>query len=293
MTRFLLLLLLAALPAAAQTRVWLDADTANEIDDLYALTRALSAPGLTIAGLSSTQWKHSPVAEGNTLEASHHLNEALLGLLDKSAIPAHRGSMVPLYWWGRDRAAYSGAAYHLMLEARAMPAGQKLTVVALGALTNVASALLMDPAIAAKIRLYWLGAEIREGVWDKSEFNCLNDIHALNEVLNAKDLELFIMPTTVARHLTFDYAGTAARLKEQGRLGRFLLDRWDRHSPGAANWIMWDLAAVEWLLSPSLVESRMIRTPPENTSREVRAATRIDVEAMRAAFWKGISGLGR
>ena len=201
--------------------------------------------------------------------------------------------MVPLYWWGRDRAAYSGAAYHLMLEARAMPAGQKLTVVALGALTNVASALLMDPAIAAKIRLYWLGAEIREGVWDKSEFNCLNDIHALNEVLNAKDLELFIMPTTVARHLTFDYAGTAARLKEQGRLGRFLLDRWDRHSPGAASWIMWDLAAVEWLLSPSLVESKMIGTPPENTQREVRAATRINVEAMRAAFWKGISGLGR
>lgn len=288
MTRLLLPLLCFALLSPGQTRVWLDADTANEIDDLYALTRALTAPGLTVVGLSSTQWKHSPVAEGNTLEASQHLNEALLGLLGKGGVPAHRGSMVPVYWWGRDRIAYSGAAYHLMLEARATRPGEKLTVVALGALTNVASAIMMDPAIAARLRLYWLGAEIRNGVWDKSEFNCLNDIHALNEVLNAKDLEMFVMPTTIARQLTFDYEDTAARLGEHGRIGRFLLDRWNRHSPGADRWIMWDLAAVEWLLNPSLVESAMMQTPPENTRRQVRAATAIDVEAMRAAFWKAI-----
>jgi purine nucleosidase len=286
MIRLLLCTLAIALVLPAQTRVWLDADTANEIDDLYALTRALTAPELTIVGLSSTQWKHSPVAEGNSLEASHHLNEALLGLLGKQSVPSHRGSIVPLYWWGRDRIAYSGAAYHLMLEARKTPAGEKLTVVALGALTNVASAVMMDPAIAAKIRLYWLGAEIRDGVWNKNEFNCMNDLHALNEVLNAKDLELFIMPATVARHLTFDYADTDARLREHGRLGRFLLDRWDRHSPGANRWIMWDLAAVEWLLTPALVESELIQTPPENTRRQVRAATKIDVQAMRDLFWK-------
>lgn len=293
MPRLICLVLLTLLPAAAQTRLWLDADTANEIDDLYALTRALTAPGLTVLGLSSAQWKHSPVAEGNTLEASQHLNEALLGLLGKGAIPAHRGSLVPLYWWGRDRIAYSGAAYHLMLEARKTPAGEKLTVVALGALTNVASAVMMDPSIAARIRLYWLGAEIRDGVWNKSEFNCLNDIHALNEILNARDLELWVMPATVARHLTFDYDGTAARLANLGRVGRFLLERWDRHSPGARSWIMWDLAAIEWLLNPQLVESTMLRTPPENTQRDVRVATRIDAESMRTEFWKGISGLGR
>lgn len=288
MIRLLLPLLCTALVLPAQTRVWLDADTANEIDDLYALTRALTAPGVTIVGLSSTQWKHSPVAEGDTLEASQHLNEALLGLLGKGGVPAHRGSMVPVYWWGRDRIAYSGASYQLMLEARKTPPGEKLTVVALGALTNVASAIMTDPAIAARLRLYWLGAEIRDGVWDKSEFNCLNDIHALNEVLNAKDLEMSVMPTTVARQLTFDYEDTAARLKDLGRAGRFLLDRWDRHSPGASRWIMWDLAAVEWLLNPSLVESTMIQTPPENTHRQVRAATAIDVDGMRAAFWKAL-----
>lgn len=293
MDRFLYLLLILAPALPAQTRVWLDADTANEIDDLYALTRALTAPGLTITGLSSTQWKSSPLAEDNTLEASHLLNEALLGLLGKTGIPAHRGSLVPVYWWGRDRAAYSGAAYHLMLEARRTPPGEKLTVVALGALTNVASALLMDPAMAERLRLYWLGAEVRDGVWDKSEFNCLNDIHALNIVLNARGLELFVMPVNVARALTFDYERTAPGLRAGGRLGEFLLNRWNQHAPGASRWIMWDLAAVEWLLNPALVESRMMPTPPENTKREVRVATGIDAAAMRAAFWEAFAAVTR
>lgn len=293
MTRLLPLLLLAVLAAPAQTRVWLDADTANEIDDLYALTRALTAPGLEIAGLSSAQWKASPIAEGNTLEASQLLNEALLGLLGKTSIPAHRGSLVPVYWWGRDRAAYSGAAYHLMLEARKAAPDRKLTVVALGALTNVATALMMDPSIAARMRLYWLGAEVREGVWNKSEFNCLNDIHALNEALNARDLEISVMPANVAAQLTFDYADAAPRLRAAGRLGEFLLGRWNGHAPGASSWIMWDLAAIEWLLNPALVESKLMPAPPENTPRQVRVATSIDAARMRANFWEALARIAR
>jgi hypothetical protein len=81
------LLLFAALGVDAQPRLWLDADTANEIDDLYALTRALTAPGYRPVALSSAQWKQSPLAESNTLEASQLLNEALLGLLGKDDLP--------------------------------------------------------------------------------------------------------------------------------------------------------------------------------------------------------------
>ena len=108
-----------------------------------------------------------------------------------------------------------------MLEARKAAPDRKLTVVALGALTNVATALMMDPSIAARMRLFWLGAEVREGVWNKSEFNCLNDIHALNEALNARDLDISVMPANVAAQLTLDYADAAARLGAAGRLGEF------------------------------------------------------------------------
>lgn len=293
--RFLGCLVLACLAACAQTRIWIDADTANEIDDLYAITRMLAAPELEIVALSSAQWSKSPAAEGNTLEASQRLNEALLGLTGRMSIPHPRGSAVGVYWWGADRAAYSAAAHHLIRAARGTPAGEKLAVIALGALTNVASALMIDPSIAPKIRLYWLGAfiDIERGVWDKSEFNCLNDIPALNEVLNRKDLELRVMPASVARALTFEYASTAERLAAHGRLGAFLLDRWKQHAPGASTWIMWDLAAAEWVLKPELVKWKRMRTPPENTERELEVAVSIDAEAMRADFWQAIGQLTR
>jgi inosine-uridine nucleoside N-ribohydrolase len=296
--RLLFSALLFCLLATAQTRVWIDADTANEIDDLYAITRMLAAPELEIVALSSAQWSKSPAAEGNTLEASQRLNEALLGLTGRMSIPHPRGSAVGVYWWGSERAAHSAASYHLIRAAHATPAGQKLTVITLGALTNVASALMIDPSIAPKMRLYWLGAFIdtEKGVWDKSEFNCLNDIPALNEVLNRTDLELFVMPASVARALTFDYASTAERLAKHGRLGAFLLDRWKQHAPGSSTWIMWDLAAAEWLLKPGLVKWKRLRTPPENTQRDVDVAVSIDAEAMRADFWQSIgrlTGAGR
>lgn len=285
--------LLLSFCAAAQTRVWIDADTANEIDDLYAIARLLAAPEIEIAALSSAQWSKSPAAEGNTVEASQRLNEALLGLAGRMSIPHPRGAATGIYWWGADRAAYSAAAYHLSREAQRTPDGQKLTVIALGALTNVASALMIEPAIASKIRLYWLGAFIdtERGVWDKSEFNCLNDIPALNEVLNRNELELRVMPASVARALTFDYTETADRLARHGRLGEFLLARWKQHAPGASTWIMWDLAAAEWLLRPELVKWKKLRTPPENTPREVDVAVSIDAAAMRADFWQALGRL--
>lgn len=285
--------LLLCVSAAAQTRIWIDADTANEIDDLYAISRLLAAPALKIVALSSAHWSRSPAAEGNTLEASQRLNEALLGLTGRMSIPHPRGSAVGVYWWGAERAAHSAASYHLIRAAHETPQGEKLTVIALGALTNVASAVMIDPSIAPKIRLYWLGAFIdtARGVWDKSEFNCLNDIPALNEVLNRKDLELRVMPASVARALTFDYVSTAERLAGLGRLGEFLIGRWRQHAPGAGSWVMWDVAAAQWLLRPDLVKWKKLPTPPENTGREVDVAVSIDAEGMRADFWRALQTL--
>lgn len=289
----ILLALAACLAAAAQPRVWIDADTANEIDDLYAITRLLAAPEIEIVALSSAHWSKSPAAEGNTLEASQRLNEALLGLTGRTSIPHPRGSAAGVYWWGAERAAHSAASHHLIRAAHSTPAGQKLTVIALGALTNVASALMIDPSVAPKIRLYWLGAFIdtERGVWDKSEFNCLNDIPALNEVLNCKELELRVMPASVARALKFEFTATAEALSKHGRLGEFLLARWKQHAPGSSTWILWDLAAAEWLLKPGLVQWKKLRTPPENTPREVDVAVSIDAEAMRADFWEALGNL--
>lgn len=79
--------LLLCLSLTAQTRLCIDADTASEIDGLFAISRLLAAPELDIAALSSAHSSKSPAAEGNTLEASQRLNQALLALTGNMSIP--------------------------------------------------------------------------------------------------------------------------------------------------------------------------------------------------------------
>ncbi|TNF43434.1 MAG: nucleoside hydrolase, partial [Bacteroidetes bacterium] len=143
----------------AQTKknVIIDADTANEVDDLFAITRALLEPSWNILAINSTQWQASQWAVPNTMEASYRLNMVLLGHLNKTGIKVCRGSINRMFDWG-DKAQHSEAAYEIIKQAHKMKGGDKLQVIALGTLTNVASAVLIDPSIKPKIVVYWLGS---------------------------------------------------------------------------------------------------------------------------------------
>jgi hypothetical protein len=63
---------------------------------------------------------------------------------------------------GRSLAQPSAATCGRVIEqARATPPGEKLTVVVLGESTNVASALLIAPAVAPRLRAFLLGTTYR------------------------------------------------------------------------------------------------------------------------------------
>ena len=152
-----LILIFFQFNAFSQNRipVILDADTGNEVDDLYAISRALIEPSWEILALNATQWQTSHWAIPESMENSHRLNQVLLGYLDLP-IKTRRGGASRMYDWG-DKAQHSAAAYEIIKQAGNMKKDQKLNVIALGALTNVASAIYIDPSIESKIRLYWLG----------------------------------------------------------------------------------------------------------------------------------------
>ena len=61
----------------------IDADTANEIDDLFAITRALGEPRFELLGITSAQFHTSPYATKNTALESLEMNKALINLIPK------------------------------------------------------------------------------------------------------------------------------------------------------------------------------------------------------------------
>ena len=74
----------------------IDADTANEVDDLFALVGAMSSERLDIRGISSAQFHISPLASDSTVLESQEINERLVELANRKDIPLPIGSNFPL-----------------------------------------------------------------------------------------------------------------------------------------------------------------------------------------------------
>lgn len=274
---------------AAPITVVIDADTANEIDDLYAIVRALVEPRFRVVGLSSAQWNHR-LSPPDTVLRSQALNQDLLRLMKRPDIPAPLGAeMIMGKPWGSvNEPSDSAAAQFIIRAARAMPRGEKLRVVSLGATTNLASAIALAPDIVPKLACYVLAGKYYADrrVWDKDEFNVRNDLNATNFLFNAEGLELHIMPINILTEFKFEQKATIEGLMGKGEVWDYLANRWLSFAPGHGQWIMWDLALMQALARPELATESEVNPPPENTQRKIFAYTRVDLAGMRADWWE-------
>jgi purine nucleosidase len=284
---------------AQKQKVWLDADTGNEMDDLYAIARLVKESSIDLVGLSAAHFNNADLlvfdtwngysTKGlETCKESQRLNEQILKALNRSDIPHPMGSDRQIgRAWGQEDARDSPAARAIIAAAKALPDGQKLDVLTLGALSNIATAVILAPEILPKIRCFSLGAKYdpKTKVWDKSEFNIRNDLNAFDYLLNREGFDLTIMPLEAALPLQFQRVDTYARLDEKIEIEKILADRWREHNPQDTKRVMWDLALVEAYLKPNLAKMVVAKTPPENKKRKVKVYVKIDEKALTDDFW--------
>ena len=280
-------------PAERPVPLILDSDTANEIDDLFAIAYLIKKeyPTVDLLGIGSAQWFHH-LSGDSTVYQSQRLNEELVELAGRTDLPLPLGAdMIMGKPWGGYEARDSPAARFIIERARELPAGEKLAVLSIGAVTNLASAIALEPAIKDKIVAYTLGFryDFAGGFWNKDEFNIRRDLNAANYLLNAEGLELHVMPISVAIAYTWDRQPTFAKLDRAGRLGRYLKDRWVAHAGEADRWTMWDVALLQAFLKPEQASEEAVLTPPENTQRSVWMYRDIDAAAMASDFWERLA----
>ncbi|MEM6802802.1 MAG: nucleoside hydrolase [Bacteroidota bacterium] len=267
----------------------LDADTGNEVDDYYALARAFVEPSWEIICLNATQWQSSQWAIPQTMENSHRLNQVLLDEMGMS-IKSRRGGVDRMFDWG-DKAQHSAAAYEIIKQSKLLEENEKLSVIALGALTNIASAVYIEPEIASKIKLYWLGTtyDFEKGILKRQDFNCMMDQQAL-EVVLMSEVEMHVIPINVAVEMKFDYAETVERLPKGSNLSRLLLDRWFQHLDGGRKErVIWDLALIQAIIFPEWAETSIIRTSKDHGERQIHYYSLIEAKNMREEFFEAIN----
>lgn len=239
----------------------LDTDTYNEIDDQFALVHALLSPErLSVEAVYAAPFfNERSTGPEDGMERSYEEILRLLKLLKVApegfAFKGSRG-----YLPAADQPMESEAARDLV--ARAMASDETLYVGTIGAPTNVASAILMEPKIVERIVVVWLGGAGPH--WrSASEFNLKQDLHA-SRVLFDSGVPLVQIPCRpVASHLLTSLAEIECSVKGQGALGDYLaqvyLECMEDHFGRSR--VIWDISVIAWLLDASWVPTHLTHSP--------------------------------
>jgi inosine-uridine nucleoside N-ribohydrolase len=242
-------------------RVVLDTDAYNEIDDQFALAHVLlSSDKLDLEAIYAAPFHNSrSEGPGDGMEKSYEEIQRILYLFGLTKIPICRG--VTAWLTGNRPAEQAPAVEDLIEQARSNTEGP-LYVVVIGAPTNISTAILLAPEIMHRIVVVWLGGNTLS--WPTAaEFNLQQDITA-SQVLFDSGVALVHVPClNVADHLITTGAEIEKYVRPAGRVGDFLATRYADHvgsTPGVSK-VLWDLAAVGWLLGPSWTTTVLAHSP--------------------------------
>lgn len=217
----------------------------------------------------------------------------------------------------------SPGARKIIAEALRTDTDMPLYVVCGGGLTDVASARLLEPSIAGRFTLVWIGGPEYEGMafpppgHSAVEYNVSICIPAVQTVFNRSDIPLWQVPRNAYRQCVYSYDELLSRVKPSGGIGQYLarslqevmenMNRWG--NPMGETYILGDSPLVlltslqsNWEPDPSSSFYRMVPAPlvdkqgqfrenPEG--RPVRVYDRLDLRLMFGDMEAKLEALGR
>ena len=298
---FLKVLLLVCLPGAvaeAQNKripLILSTDVGNEIDDQWTIVYTLLNPLFDVRGIVSA---HAPVLNPPAAHTSYRILvdivENRLRMLQHP--PLFEGASLPLE--GATPRRNAGVDF-IIEQSKSFSRSNRLNVLAIGAVTDVASAILIDPSITERIKVVDMGfQDWPDGV---GLFNIDNDVQAMKIVLDS-DVPLVIGSAEVCRrHLSLNLDQAKALVGGRGPIGEWLCEEFVafyyrfvkplRKEDFSGVRVIWDNVVLAYLLDMTAQETyprpRMkddTRFEHPKTQRTITWITSIDEKRMWADF---------
>jgi len=278
-------------PPSGKVRMVLDTDTYNEIDDQFALAYAyLSKDKIQLEAVyAAPYFNNRSTGPADGMEKSYQEILRLLKMLGKSPEGfAFRGS--DRYLEDVSKPVRSDAVTDLIKKAKSASPDKPLYVVPVGCITNIASAILIEPEIIRNIVVVWLGGNGLD--WpSQKEFNLMQDVKAAQVVLNS-GVALVIMPCRpVVSHFHTTIPELEYYLKGKNALSDYLLSSTIEYSGGRDTWskVIWDVTAVAWLVNPRWMPTNLVHSPvltdqvtysTDHSRHFIRMATSVDRDAI-------------
>ena len=281
--------------------VVLDTDAYNEIDDQFAISYMLRSPQkFCVKGICAAPfWNPRSLSPADGMRKSYEEILKLLRLMGKEAL-VFKGS--ERYLPDEKTPVESDAAAFMAKLAREYSPEKPLYIIAIGAITNVASAILKNPQMKENCVLVWLGGHGTHIPFAASEFNMKQDIAAARVVFGC-GIPLVQLPCVgvVDRFATSKYE-LQHWLQGKNALCDYLLENTVAEAESYASgkpWtrVIWDVTAVAWFLNADerFMRERLIPSPiPEydmhyaiNENRHfIKYVYRIDRDALFADLFR-------
>ena len=210
-------------------RVIIDNDFGGDPDGLFQLAHHLLSPSVEVRAIIGS---HLSVQDGfdpsktqaqNAARAAKELVDAM-GL--KTSIPILAGSEVAMV--NDSTPVKSEAVDFIVKEALRPDTKLPLYVVCGAGLTEIASALLINPEIASTLTLIWIGGPEYTDLalpppnYSTPEYNLNIDVSAARVVFNRSTVPVWQVPRNAYRQCIIPYSMLLLNVKPHGKTGAYL-----------------------------------------------------------------------
>lgn len=253
----------------------IDTDAYNEVDDQFAIVYALKSPerfrvrAIYACPFYKPEYNKRSISPEDGMEKSYH---EILDLLELMGVGGkdfvYKGSRAFLE--EKRIGQESEAVRHfIQLVMKEYTPENPLTVIAIGALTNIASAILLEPDICERVNICWLGGPIHS--WkNASEFNMHQDLCS-TQVVFESDVALTQVPCFgVSSHLLTSLYELEHCMDLSIPVNQRLVENFRGYADDhfAYSKEIWDIAPFAVMMNPEVFASTFICRRPIVTRDE-------------------------
>lgn len=210
--------MLFEIPDEKKIRVIINTDAKNEVDDQFAIVQGLLTESFDLRGLIAAHFGTEKSVH-SMLDSYKEIQKVLSLMGKESSVQVLKGAEKALE---SEMCPEDSDGAKLIIEEAMKDDIRPLYVAFLGPLTDMASALLIEPAIAHRnITVIWIGGrDWPAGGW---EYNLKNDVLAANVVFKS-EVQLWQVPRNVYRMMPVSHAELWTRVRPYGAIGKYLAE---------------------------------------------------------------------
>ena len=290
---------------SSRRRVIINTDAKNEADDQFAIVHALLSPSLEVRGLIAAHFGTS--RSRRSMEESRDEIDLLLDLLGlEDQVTVANGA--PEAIADEQSPLDSPGAQLIISQSKLATAQEPLFVAFLGPLTDMATAILLDPDIVHRdVVVIWIGGVGYGGVetYPGVEFNLRNDIAAANVVYDS-GITVWQVPSNVYSMVSVSYTELEEKIGGTSKLADYLISQmieWNRvyWPEPIESRSLGDSPAVSLLLYPRGGNFRIVPAPRfgqeghylPGAGHPIRVVESVDVRFLLEDMFAKIRKFGR